>query len=320
MNLYVLNDDKVLMILVNNKWNILHDYKILSFSKSDLSKIDGTANSYYSKKEIDIKKIDINNTNIDKIKWFKVSSIIKKSKEVNSIFNIDETIYKELHGLNKIILDIDNLKYENILYNSGISLIAGVDEVGRGPLYGPVVTACVILPKGYKLEGLTDSKKLTPSQRDVFYDIINHDAIDISIGVKSSQRIDEINIYEATKEAMYEAIDNLKVKPEHILIDAMKLDKLDIPSTSIIKGDAKSQTIAAASVIAKVTRDRMMDKDDILYPNYGFGKHKGYATKAHVDSILKYGVLKDHRKSFEPIKSILDGSDKIGRKEKENKD
>lgn len=200
-------------------------------------------------------------------------------------------------------------RYEKELNHNGITLIAGVDEVGRGPLYGPVVAAAVILPKGYNLEGLTDSKKLTPKRRDEFYDIIKEHAISIGIGIKSAKRIDEVNIYEATKEAMYDAISNLDIKPEHVLIDAMKLEALSIPSTSIIKGDAKSESIAAASVIAKVTRDRMMDEESLIHPEYGFDHHKGYPTKAHVDAVLKYGVLEEYRKTFEPIKSIINGSE-----------
>lgn len=202
----------------------------------------------------------------------------------------------------------DLLKYEKELYEKGITLIAGVDEVGRGPLFGPVVTAAVILPVGYNLEGLTDSKKLTPKKRDKFFDIIKNDAIAIGVGMCSPERIDEINIYEATKEAMYEAISNLTTKPEHVLIDAMKLEDLTISSTSIIKGDAKSISIAAASVIAKVTRDRMMESIALDHPEYGFERHKGYPTKAHVEAVKKYGVLEGYRKTFEPIKSIIGGS------------
>ena len=216
---------------------------------------------------------------------------------------------------------MDMLAYENELYEKGINLIVGVDEVGRGPLYGPVVTAAVILPKNYFLEGLTDSKKLTPKKRDMFYDIIMKDALSVSVGIKSAKRIDEINIYQATKEAMYEAIDNLSIKPEHVLIDAMKLEKLDIPSTSIIKGDAKSESIAAASIIAKVTRDRMLDEEAIKYPGYGFEKHKGYPTKSHIEAVKKYGVLDGYRLTFEPIKSIINGSDydeKNGKKRNTN--
>lgn len=211
---------------------------------------------------------------------------------------------------------IDLLKYEKDLYESGFELIAGVDEVGRGPLYGPVVTSAVILPKNYVLEGLTDSKKLTPKKRDKFYDIIMRDALAIGIGIRSAARIDEINIYEATKEAMYEAIDNLPIKPDYVLIDAMRLEKLSIPSASIIKGDSLSLSIAAASVIAKVTRDRMLDEVGKLHPEYGFEHHKGYPTAAHVDAILKYGLLEEYRLTFEPIKSIINGSDLNERKKR----
>ena len=198
----------------------------------------------------------------------------------------------------------DLYQYERELIKKGINLIAGVDEVGRGPLVGPVVTAAVILPVNYKLEGLTDSKKLTPKKRDKFYDIIMHDAIDVSIGIKSAEVIDEVNIYEATKLAMKEAINNLKVTPEYVLIDAMPLT-LDIPSLSIIKGDAKSLSIAAASVIAKVTRDRMMDELDVLYPMYNYKKNKGYPTKEHLEAIKKYGIIDGYRKTFGPVRDYL---------------
>ena len=202
----------------------------------------------------------------------------------------------------------DLLAYERKLYDEGVKLIAGVDEVGRGPLFGPVVTAAVILPQNYLLEGLTDSKKLTPRKRDIFYDIIMRDAISVAIGIESAEVIDEVNIYQATKLAMIEAIEKLGVKPEHVLIDAMKLDDLKIPSTSIIKGDAKSESIAAASVIAKVTRDRMMEEVALTHPEYGFERHKGYPTKEHIEAVIKYGVFDGYRKTFEPIKSIIHGS------------
>jgi ribonuclease HII len=195
-------------------------------------------------------------------------------------------------------------KYEHELNEKGINYIAGIDEVGRGPLVGPVVCACVVLPVDYDLKGLTDSKKLTPKKRDYFYDIIKENAIGIGIGVIDEKRIDEINIYQATKEGMIEAFNNVNCKIEHVLIDAMPLD-LPVPSTSIIKGDAKSITIAAASVIAKVTRDRMMDELDERYPMYGFKKHKGYPTKEHIDAINKYGIIDEHRKSYGPVMSVI---------------
>ncbi|MDE5586752.1 MAG: ribonuclease HII [Bacilli bacterium] len=201
---------------------------------------------------------------------------------------------------------VDLYQFENELWNNGIEYIAGVDEVGRGPLIGPVVTACVILPKDFVLEGLTDSKKLTEKKREQYYQYIMDHALSVSIGMKSAKVIDEVNIYEATKLAMYEAIEKSSIPPEHVLIDAMKLENLKMPSTSIIKGDAKSISIAAASVIAKVTRDRMMIELDKKYPMYGFKSHKGYPTKKHVDAILKYGLIDGYRKTFKPVSTILE--------------
>ena len=199
----------------------------------------------------------------------------------------------------------DLYSYERDLIQNGITLIAGVDEVGRGPLVGPVVTAAVILPVNYKLEGLTDSKKLTEKKRDKFYDIIMHDAISVSIGLKDADIIDEVNIYEATKLAMIDSINNLSIKPEHVLIDAMPLD-INIPTTSIIKGDAKSLSIAAASVIAKVTRDRMMYELDKKYPMYNYKKNKGYPTKEHINAINKYGIIPGYRLTYGPVKDYLE--------------
>ena len=200
---------------------------------------------------------------------------------------------------------IDNYKYERELNNKGINLIAGVDEVGRGPLIGPVVAAAVILPKDYKLEGLTDSKKLSEKKREYFYNIIKKEALAIGIGIIDEKRIDEINIYEATKEAMQTAINNLKIKPKHILIDAMPLD-LDIPTTSIIKGDLLSITISAASVIAKVTRDHMLYEMDKEYPMYDLKNNKGYGTKKHLEAIKEYGITKYHRLSYKPVSDYKD--------------
>ena len=199
---------------------------------------------------------------------------------------------------------MDLLEYEKDLYKQGITLIAGTDEVGRGPLCGPVVAAACILPVNYELEGLNDSKKLSEKKREKLYDILIKECVSYGIGVVSPERIDEINILEASKEAMKIALSKLSVKPEHVLIDAVKLD-IDIPSTPIIKGDAKSLSIAAASVIAKVTRDRMMYELDEKYPEYGFGKHKGYPTKAHIEAVEKYGVLDFYRKTFSPISEII---------------
>ena len=201
-------------------------------------------------------------------------------------------------------------EYEDELYEQGIKLIGGIDEVGRGPLIGPVVTACVILPKDYVLEGLTDSKKLSEKKREKFYDILMKDAISIGIGIVDEKEIDKVNIYQATKEAMAQAVDNMKIKPEHILVDAMPLE-LDIPTTSIIKGDAKSITIAAASVIAKVTRDRMLDELDKIYPMYDLKHNKGYPTKKHLEAISKYGITKYHRLSYGPVAKYKDKINEI---------
>lgn len=196
-------------------------------------------------------------------------------------------------------------EYENELYKQGIELVAGVDEVGRGPLVGPVVCACVILPKDYYNEQINDSKKISEKKREKLFEIIKENAISIGIGISSEKIIDEINILEATKRAMKEAINNSKIKPEHVLIDAVKLD-IDIPSTSIIKGDAKSQSIAAASIIAKVTRDKMMDELDEKHPEYQFKKNKGYGTKAHIEAIRKYGIIDEHRKTFAPCSEYVE--------------
>ena len=202
---------------------------------------------------------------------------------------------------------IDLYEYENKLYADNIKYIGGVDEVGRGPLIGPVVAACVVLPKGFILEGLTDSKKLSEKKRDIFYDYIIENSVAYGIGIIEPEIIDKVNIYEASKLAMYEAIKQVreKINLEHVLIDAMPLD-LDIPSTSIIKGDAKSISIAAASVIAKVTRDKMMYDLDKKYPEYGFAKHKGYPTKLHIQKIQEYGLIDGYRKTYGPIKKILE--------------
>ena len=190
-------------------------------------------------------------------------------------------------------------EFETELYNKGINFIAGIDEVGRGPLVGPVVTAAVILPKDFYDERINDSKKLTEKKRELLYDVIMENAISVGIGISSEDVIDEINILNATKRAMLEAVNNLSVKPEHLLIDAVKLNT-DIPQTSIIMGDAKSESIAAASIIAKVTRDIMMIELDKIHPEYDFKHNKGYGTKKHIEAIRKYGIIKEHRKTFAP--------------------
>ena len=197
------------------------------------------------------------------------------------------------------------LAYEKELYTQGIHLIAGVDEVGRGPLAGPVVAAAVILPENCKIPGLNDSKKIPKSKHKEIYEAVLQNAIAIGIGIKDNQVIDQVNIYEATKLAMMEAIGQLDPQPQHLLIDAMKLD-LPIPQTSIIKGDANSLSIAAASIVAKVTRDQMMEEFDCEYPGYDFTQNAGYGTANHLAGLHKLGVTPIHRRSFEPVKSMCE--------------
>ena len=197
------------------------------------------------------------------------------------------------------------LAYEKELYTQGIQLIAGVDEVGRGPLAGPVVAAAVILPENCKIPGLNDSKKIPKSKHKEIYEAVLQNAVAIGIGIKDNQVIDQVNIYEATKLAMMEAIGQLEPQPQHLLIDAMKLD-LPIPQTSIIKGDANSLSIAAASIVAKVTRDQMMEEFDREYPGYDFAQNAGYGTAKHLAGLEQLGVTPIHRRSFEPVKTMCE--------------
>ena len=221
-----------------------------------------------------------------------IQAIAKRKREIQKRIDEDERLEKML-------------AYEKELYAQGIDLIAGVDEVGRGPLAGPVVAAAVILPKACKIPGLNDSKKIPKSKHKEIYEAVLQNAISIGIGVKDNQVIDQVNIYEATKLAMMEAIGQLEPQPQHLLIDAMKLD-LPIPQTSIIKGDANSLSIAAASIVAKVTRDQMMEEFDREYPGYDFAQNAGYGTAKHLAGLDKLGVTPIHRRSFEPIKSMCE--------------
>lgn len=195
--------------------------------------------------------------------------------------------------------------YENeILNHDNKSLICGIDEVGRGPLAGPVVACAVILNKGHHYLGLNDSKKVPAKQRLILNEELKNNVTSYAYGIATPQEIDDLNIYKATQVAMQRAINQLSIQPTHLLIDAMKLDN-DIPQTSIIKGDAKSVSIAAASIMAKEYRDNYMKELANDYPNYGFEKNVGYGTKQHLEAIDTFGVVNEHRKSFEPIKSML---------------
>ena len=220
--------------------------------------------------------------------------IQKRKKEIQA--EIDENLRLEAM-----------LSYEKEFYAQGLSLIAGVDEVGRGPLAGPVVAAAVILPKNCKIKGLNDSKKTPKKKHQEIFQAVKNNALAIGIGIMDNHVIDQVNIYEATKLAMKEAISQLEPQPEHLLIDAMRLD-LPITQTSIIKGDANSLSIAAASIIAKVTRDNIMANYDQEFPGYDFSQNAGYGTAKHLEGIEKHGVTPIHRTSFEPIKTLVASS------------
>lgn len=194
---------------------------------------------------------------------------------------------------------LDLKKIEDDIYNSGIKSICGIDEAGRGPLAGPVVVAAVIMPQDSMIEGVNDSKKISEKRREELYEIITKEAISFAVGIIDHEEIDKINILNATKKGLTKAVSLLNPKPEIIIVDALtKIDTLGIPYRSIIKGDAKCYSIGAASIIAKVTRDRIMRKYDEIYPQYGFGKHKGYGTAEHIKAIKEYGICEIHRKTF----------------------
>lgn len=204
-------------------------------------------------------------------------------------------------------LRLEEMKeFERNLYSQGYEFIAGVDEVGRGPLAGPVVAAAVVLPKDFEVLGINDSKKLSEKKREELYPIIKEKALAYAIGIVDNEKIDEINILEATKIAMNDAIKTLDEKMkenfnrgiEYVLIDALTLKDIDIPQMGIVKGDAKSISIAAASILAKVTRDHLMIKYDEIYPGYSFAANKGYGTKAHYEGLYEKGMCAIHRKTF----------------------
>lgn len=199
------------------------------------------------------------------------------------------------------------LEIEDKLYEKGYNFVCGVDEAGRGPLCGPVVAAAVILPKDECIEGVNDSKKLSEKKRELLYEKIISRAIAYGIGISDVDLIEKVNILNATKLAMKMAISNLKVKPDYVLIDGNQMIDISIDASTVVSGDAKSESIAAASILAKVTRDRMLIEYDKKYPEYGFAKHKGYGTKAHIEAIKKYGLTDIHRPSF--CKKIVNGEE-----------
>ena len=211
---------------------------------------------------------------------------------------IDKMKEKELQRLQEL------KKIDNDIFSQGYEYVCGIDEAGRGPLAGPVVVASVIMPKDSMIEGVNDSKKISEKKREMLYDLITEQAISYNVGIVDQNEIDRVNILNATKAGLTESIKGLNVKPDIILVDALKgIDTCGIPFNSIIKGDAKSYSIAAASIIAKVTRDRIMRQWDELYPIYGFEKHKGYGTAAHINAIKEHGICPLHRRSF--VKNFL---------------
>ena len=222
-------------------------------------------------------------------------------KGVTDLINKWNKSYEKAKQVRNTFLQMS--EFERELRKQGFSILAGIDEVGRGPLAGPVVTSAVILPETFYLPGLNDSKKISESKREQFYEAIYKEAISIGVGIVHSEEIDEINIYQATKKAMMAAVNNLSELPDHLLIDAMELD-MPIPQLSLIKGDARSITISAASIVAKVTRDRMMMEYGVKYPEYGFERHMGYGTSQHLEALEKHGLTPWHRRSFAPVKEI----------------
>lgn len=196
------------------------------------------------------------------------------------------------------------LMYENNCYNEGDQFVAGVDEAGRGPLAGPMVIGAVILPQNVFIKGLNDSKKLTAAKREQLYGEILEKALAVSVNIVSVYNIDRLNIYRATQEGMAQVLESLKIRPQAALIDAMPVQAGDIKTYSLIHGDALSASIAAASVIAKVTRDRMMEQLAAEYPQYGWAHNKGYGSAEHMQAVLEYGATSWHRRSYEPVKSM----------------
>lgn len=219
------------------------------------------------------------------------SALKKRRRELQSLLDEDKRLEQML-------------RYERLAYQQGYQIIAGIDEVGRGPLAGPVVAAAVILPINCKIPFLNDSKKIPKKKHQEIYQQVLDKAVAVGIGIKNQDIIDQVNIYQATKLAMMEALSQLTPQPDMLLIDAMKLD-VEIPQESIIKGDANSLSIAAASIVAKVTRDKMMADYDLQFPGYDFAKNAGYGTKSHLEGLEKFGVTPIHRKTFEPIKSMM---------------
>lgn len=250
-------------------------------------------------KEINLKLQNIYDLNDPKLVEYGKDDRIGVIKIVNQRIKLIEKLNKNKKEHRK------RQEFEEKLLAEGYQLIAGIDEVGRGPLAGPVVTAAVILPVSKEpFVGINDSKQLSAVKRAEYVEIIKQNALAYSISVFDNQQIDQHNIYRATQLAMIDAVNKLEIQPEYLLIDAMKLD-IDLPQQSIIKGDQRSISIAAASILAKEYRDQMMKEYAKIFPHYGFEKNMGYGTKEHLEGLKRYGYTEIHRKSFEPIKSMI---------------
>ncbi|KGF48126.1 ribonuclease HII [Veillonella montpellierensis DNF00314] len=245
-----------------------------------------------------IKELLVDEVALDYLLWAQEDRRSSVRQLAQSYINKQKKLVKERQRIDGMYA------FEEVFYNQGMYHVAGVDEVGRGPIAGPVTVAAVILPPHTCILGLNDSKKLSEQKREALYEEIQEKAIAISCVSYGPEIIDSLNIYEATRKAMYEAVSTLSVAPEVVLVDAMKLPNLTMPVESIIKGDSKSATIAAASIIAKVTRDRYMKSLEVEYPGYGFSIHKGYYTELHREALENQGVTPIHRRSFEPIKTL----------------
>ncbi|MGN0435468.1 MAG: ribonuclease HII [Wujia sp.] len=239
---------------------------------------------------------EIQDSEIEKLKDFVHSFSSDKRTGVMAV--VSQAQKKITAYENELLRTEQMYQFENKYWDMGYEFICGIDEVGRGPLAGPVVACAVILPKDEKILFLNDSKQVAAKKREELFDVIMEKAVAVGIGIRSEKRIDEINILQATYEAMRMAIDNLKVQPDLLLNDAVKIPQVNIPQVPIIKGDTLSASIAAASIVAKVTRDRMMQEYDVLYPEYGFSSNVGYGSANHIEALKKIGPCEIHRRSF----------------------
>lgn len=241
-------------------------------------------------------KEELNNCNIEELNDFIENYCGDKRA---GVLKLVDSAKKKIEKHNTELERLENItQYEKKYQSMGIEYVGGIDEVGRGPYAGPVVAACVILPEGCKIEGVNDSKKLSLKKREELFDVIKEKAVCVGVGIVDNYEIDELNILQATYKAMRIALENMDIKPQQLLVDAVNIPGIDIPQEAIIKGDANSISIGAASIIAKVVRDRMMVEYAKKYPQYGFDHNVGYGSREHEEAIRKYGLCDIHRRSF----------------------